>query len=115
MRLEDCFQAAGFQCKNYPLRTPPLTPNSLLQLALMKSSAQTAIDELLRLESSYRPGLSIQRLFQILTICRCGIIMTRHAFTRHFCRYIVVDLTTQSDSEDDIGTVPLVLDLDELV
>ncbi|KZP32148.1 hypothetical protein FIBSPDRAFT_944702 [Athelia psychrophila] len=81
VRLEDCFMAAGFQCKNYPLRTPPLSANSLLQLALMMSSEQTAIDELLRLDSS-------------------------NGFTRHFCPFIVVDLTAQSDSEEEKVTTP---------
>lgn len=112
--LEDCYQAPGFQCKNYPLRTLP-SATSLLQLALMRSSDRLAIDELLRLDSSYRPGITVKQFFQLFTICKCGLIMTRNAFTRHLCRYIIVDLTTQSDSEEESATAAsIMMELDGL-
>lgn len=96
--LEDCYQAAGFQSKAYPLRMSPTT-NSLLHIPLMRSADQPALDALLRLDSAFRPGLTIKQLFYLLTICRCGVIMTRNTFTRHYCKFIIVDLTVESDSE----------------
>lgn len=65
----------------------------------MRDSPQPAIFDLLKLDSSDRPGLTTDQFYKVFTICKCDTIMTRRAFRRHLCKYIVIDLT-ESDSED---------------
>lgn len=76
------------------------TLNTLLHIPLMRSADQPATATLLRLDAAFRPGLTVKQLLQLLTICQCGVIMTRNAFTHHYCKFVVVDLTGQSDSEE---------------
>ncbi|KZP21869.1 hypothetical protein FIBSPDRAFT_953395 [Athelia psychrophila] len=53
-----------------------------------------------KLNSLVRPGLNAKDFFDLFTQCRCGLIMTRPAFTRHHCRFTVIDLTKEEDGED---------------
>lgn len=52
-----------------------------------------------RLNSLVQPGLTVDKFFDLLTQCRCGLIMTRSAFPRHHCRHTIIDLTQESDEE----------------
>lgn len=53
-----------------------------------------------RLTSLNRPGLTADQFFDLLTQCRCGLIMARSAFPRHYCSYVIIDLTQETDNED---------------
>ncbi|KZP09585.1 hypothetical protein FIBSPDRAFT_963878 [Athelia psychrophila] len=100
--ISDCHNKAGFLHKSYPLREPRAEATNRIaygRLALMQDSTQPAIFDLLRLDSSERPGLTMDQFYRVFTICKCDRIMTRRAFGRHLCKHIVVDLTA-TDSED---------------
>lgn len=53
-----------------------------------------------KLNAHGRPGLTAQEFFDLFTHCRCGLIMTRTAFTRHYCKFTVIDLTVDEDDGD---------------
>lgn len=54
-----------------------------------------------RLNSLIRPGLTADQFFDLFTQCRCGLIMTRSMFPRHHCGHTIIDLTQQTDGEDE--------------
>lgn len=68
---------------------------------------KTAMDQLLRLDSSIRPGLTAVEFKRLFAKCRCGLIMTRRVIEDHECARIitvqpqgaVIDLTTTSDEQ----------------
>lgn len=60
-----------------------------------------------KLTASVRPGLTAREFFDLFTQCRCGLIMTRTAFTRHYCKFTVIDLTLEEDEDEDVD-IPMV-------
>lgn len=54
-----------------------------------------------RLNSLILPGLTADQFFDLFTQCRCGLIMTRSVFPRHHCRHTVIDLTQETDEDDE--------------
>lgn len=72
------------------------------RLAIMReaSAATPSWFDFHKLNSLVRPGLTAQAFYDLFTQCRCGLIMTSAAFPRHYCRYIVIDLTKEDDGED---------------
>jgi hypothetical protein len=69
-------------------------------------------DQLARLNSKIRPGLSEDEFRRLFAKCRCGLIMTQHVFRVHNCAPVVpvvIDLT--ADNRDSTASVPIVIDL----
>ena len=46
---------------------------------------ETVIEQLLRLDTSRRPGLSDTEFKKLFAKCSCGLIMTRRVFLGHIC------------------------------
>jgi len=46
---------------------------------------ETSIEQLLRLDTSRRPGLSEHEFMKLFAKCSCGMIMTRRVFRDHIC------------------------------
>jgi len=46
---------------------------------------ETPIEQLLRLDTSRRPGLSELEFTKLFARCSCGLIMTRRVFRDHIC------------------------------
>ena len=63
------------------------------------------MDRLLALNSSTRPGLSESDFWKLFAKCRCGLIMTQHAFKHHAC-VEVVDLASKSSESDSSRSSP---------
>jgi len=38
-----------------------------------------------RLDSWFRPGLTLQQFQEVFAQCKCGIVVTRQMFARHEC------------------------------
>jgi hypothetical protein len=61
---------------------------------------ETVIEQLLRLDTSSRPGLSESEFRMLFAKCVCGMIMTRRVFSGHICATAVpappavIDLTS---------------------
>jgi hypothetical protein len=61
---------------------------------------ETSIEQLLRLDTSRRPGLSEAEFMKLFAKCSCGLIMTRRVFRDHICTpavqappAVIIDLT----------------------
>lgn len=65
----------------------------------MQDSPNPAIFDLLKLDSSERPGLTVEQFNEVFTICNCDVIMTKRAFGQHLCKHIVIEVA-DSDSEE---------------
>ena len=69
---------------------------------------ETVIEQLLRLDTSRRPGLSEAEFKKLLAKCSCGLIMTRRVFVGHICAVVVqalpavIDLTSDASDEGDV-------------
>jgi hypothetical protein len=68
---------------------------------------ETTFDQLLRLDSVARPGLTEFEFKKLFVKCRCGKVTTRRVFNEHICAIIPdepapvdVDLTSDADDED---------------
>lgn len=79
-----------------PLREPP------------NRGPPAPFDQLLRLDSVTRPGLSGLEFRELFVRCRCGKITTRRVFKEHICAIIpdapasvVIDLTGSSSDNSD--------------
>lgn len=55
-----------------------------------------------RLNAQVRPGLTANEFFDLFTQCRCGLIMTRSALIRHYCKFTVIDLTNETDDDETV-------------
>lgn len=53
-----------------------------------------------KLNAQARPGLTAKEFFDLFTQCRCGLIMTRAGFSRHHCKFTVIDLTNETEDEE---------------
>jgi hypothetical protein len=60
---------------------------------------ETVIEQLLRLDTSRRPGLSESDFIRLFAKCSCGLIMTRRVFRDHVCAPTIIDLTTDDDGD----------------
>ena len=79
-----------------------------------------AFDQLLRLDSLTRPGLSSAQFRELFTKCACGLIMTHRVFKEHMCLQnspiqansssipaVVIDLTSESDDSFQSNIIDL--------
>lgn len=64
------------------------------------------LETLLQLDHLTNPGITSDRFAALFVQCRCGLVTTRRAFTLHYCRPQVIDLTGDSEDSDS-----MVLDL----
>lgn len=70
---------------------------------------ETVVEQLLRLDSSRRPGLFESEFKRLFAKCSCGLIMTRRVFKDHICipalaaPPVVIDLTSDVSDEEDIN------------
>ena len=80
----------------------------------------TALDQLVRLDVSVRPGLSELEFTQLFAKCTCGLIMMRRVFKDHECFVIprqppptIIDLTLDADDQSiqSTGALPTIIDL----
>jgi hypothetical protein len=61
---------------------------------------ETIVEQLLRLDTSRRPGLTESEFKMLFAKCVCGLIMTRRVFRDHICATavtaspVVIDLTS---------------------
>jgi hypothetical protein len=66
-----------------------------------KREPETSFNQLLRLDSIKRPGLSEVEFKNLFAKCRCGIVATRRVFNDHICAVVpavqVIDLTLSDD------------------
>jgi len=72
------------------------------------------LDQLTRLNSSARPGLSEIEFKRLFAKCHCGLIMMRQVFRVHTCEPatpVIIDLTDDSDLATDSTSVPAIIDL----
>lgn len=69
------------------------------QLKLMQASSDDLFMKFWRLDTRIRPGLSAADFYRMFTRCRCGLIMTRHAFRWHPCQFTIIELTSSEDEE----------------
>lgn len=76
------------------------------------AAPESPLNQLLRLDSSARPGLSDAEFSNLFAKCRCGLIMTRRVFVDHLCAIVmaqkshvaaIIDLT--SDNGDCSGNI----------
>lgn len=73
---------------------------SLTTLERPPRGPETVIEQLLRLDTSRRPGLSESEFRMLFAKCVCGLIMTRRVFRDHICAPgvpappVVIDLTS---------------------
>jgi hypothetical protein len=75
--------------------------------------SESTLDNLLRLDSWVRPGLSGAEFTRLVEKCRCGLVMTRRVFKSHTClprvasqpcaivhtQPTVIDLTADDDAD----------------
>jgi hypothetical protein len=61
--------------------TAPLSP----RLQALVHPPPTPFDQLMRLDSWYRPGLTEEQFKELITTCTCGMVMTRRVFNYHMC------------------------------
>jgi hypothetical protein len=67
---------------------------------------ETVIEQLLRLDTSRRPGLTESEFKKLFAKCSCGLIMTHRVFKEHICapsiqaQPDVIDLTRDEDVID---------------
>lgn len=72
------------------------------QLALMHASAELCFFKMSRLDARVLPGMTAREFYKLFTRCRCGLIMTRHAFkASHSCKFII-DLTSEEEFEQEV-------------
>jgi len=85
---------------------------------------ETPFDQLLRLDSLARPGLSELEFRKLFVKCRCGKVTTSRVFKEHICAIVsdgpdpdILDLTVSSeDSDGDSSAIDLTSDSeDELI
>ena len=68
----------------------------MLVLAPPALDPATVFRQLLRLDSVYKPGLTVEELVLLLAKCsRCRLVMTRRIYESHVCdkEIVVIDLT----------------------
>ncbi|KIM77686.1 hypothetical protein PILCRDRAFT_90993 [Piloderma croceum F 1598] len=75
---------------------------------------ESPFDQLLKLDSVFRPGLSEIEFRKLFSKCRCGTVTTRRVFKEHICLIakeprIIIDLT----HSDDDSVMDLTSDIDD--
>jgi len=70
----------------------------------------TALNQLMRLHSSDKPGLPETDFRKLFAKCCCGLVMMRQVFSNHACQPVIIDLTGD-DNTDKFASMPIIIDL----
>jgi hypothetical protein len=68
---------------------------------------------LIKLNSSDTPGLTGAEFRMLFAQCRCGLVVTRQLFRSHICQPVIIDLTSDDNSEnsENSASIPVIIDL----